>query len=55
MHLEYICKTCLENYAFDERHDAYYCNNCNEWKEPSCANPDCYYCNTRPPKPIRKK
>lgn len=38
--------------AYDEKYDAYYVIKTGEWAERKCEDPDCQYCNRRPPKHI---
>lgn len=45
------CKVCLDPLAYNDEHDSIYCPTCDEWREPSCADPYCEYCLARPKKP----
>lgn len=36
----------------DEKHDAMFCADCNEWIETACGDAGCEFCATRPPVPI---
>ncbi|MHA6258552.1 hypothetical protein ACXYMX_01445 [Sporosarcina sp. CAU 1771] len=45
------CSTCLELLEYNDEFDSSYCGSCNEWREFSCADPDCEYCLERPEKP----
>lgn len=38
--------------SYDERYDAVYCANCNEWLEKNCGSPDCEFCKDRPERPL---
>ena len=33
------------------KYDAWACINCNEWLEPVCSDPNCYFCSNRPAAP----
>lgn len=50
-----FCDKCddMENPCFEycEKHDAYFCKECDIWIEPRCSDLTCEYCNARPPKP----
>jgi hypothetical protein len=37
---------------YSEEFDAYYEDETNEWIDPKCSDPTCYYCTNRPMKPI---
>ena len=43
--------TCGSERKYFQRHDAYYCELCNKWLEPTCDDPDCWFCPDRPEKP----
>ena len=48
------CDKCSGAIAYSDEWDAYYCPACNEWKETTCGDPDCYWqCTKRPEKPIQ--
>ena len=42
------CPICNRAGCLDEKHDAYYCLECNMWLEPKCGNKHCDFCGTRP-------
>lgn len=46
-----FCQICSTKKSYNEQYDAYYCNQCNEWSEPTCDDPRCEYCTIRPQKP----
>lgn len=48
----YQCKICDGDMALYQRYDAYFCPECNEWGEKACEDPDCYFCQERPEKPL---
>jgi predicted RNA-binding Zn-ribbon protein involved in translation (DUF1610 family) len=50
-----MCKTCGQGLDYSERHDAYFCANCDEWIENKCSDPECGFCNDRPDKPSEAK
>lgn len=45
-----ICD-CGKRGDHDERHDAYFCSDCNKWLESGCDDPECSFCKDRPEKP----
>lgn len=45
------CKTCNSDKKYNAKHDAYYCESCDEWLEKNCGDPECDYCRDRPEKP----
>jgi len=47
-----FCEKCNIKLLYSDRFDAHYCPNCNEWKEANCGEPNCFYCNKRPEKPL---
>lgn len=49
--LSNLCMVCLESLAYNDEHDSVFCPTCDEWREPSCADPDCEYCLARPNRP----
>ena len=50
------CRICEQKTKYyNRKHDAYYCEACDEWLEKSCGDPDCDYCNDRPEKPSMVK
>ena len=40
---------------YNEKHDAYYDDEKDEWLESKCDNPDCEFCKDRPTKPSMSK
>jgi hypothetical protein len=50
----YKCEICGKAFHEfrSEKHDAYYCPDCNRWNEPACSDPICHECSTRPEKPL---
>ena len=38
--------------AYNSTFDCYFCRKCNEWKEPKCSDPECWFCPYRPDKPF---
>ena len=38
--------------AYSKEHDAYYNQATNEWTEPKCDDPNCEFCQRRPPHPL---
>jgi hypothetical protein len=46
------CQTHHIALSYDSKWDAYYCLECNEWKEPMCNDHFCVFqCYKRPNKP----
>jgi uncharacterized Zn finger protein (UPF0148 family) len=45
------CKVCMDPLAYNDEHDSVFCPTCDEWRESSCADPECEYCLARPKKP----
>jgi hypothetical protein len=45
------CGICGQGLVRDERHDAYYCPD-HGWTEPVCSDPECEFCQGRPPTPL---
>jgi len=41
----------LSLYSYSAKHDAYFCERTQEWKEPKCGDPNCHFCANRPDKP----
>ncbi|MFS0574409.1 hypothetical protein AB1K83_02110 [Sporosarcina sp. 179-K 3D1 HS] len=50
-----LCMVCLETLDYNDEHDSVFCPTCDEWREPSCADPNCEYCLARPNKPSQCK
>lgn len=48
----YICKDCDNPLYMHNRFDAYFCPECNVWKEQECGDPDCRFCKDRPARPM---
>lgn len=48
------CNECNQIQMYYDKYDAYFCPNCNLWKEKSCNDPECEYCRNRPSKPLMK-
>jgi hypothetical protein len=46
---------CGDEGTYSDAVDAYYCARCNEWCEPRCDDPECWYCADRPEKPIQEE
>jgi hypothetical protein len=46
------CNVCGTRRVYHEQFDAYFCADCNEWKEPRCSDPACRYCPSRPERPL---
>ena len=42
----------ISSTLYDERYDAEYDPNTNEWLEDKCGDPDCYMCSDRPARPL---
>ncbi len=36
---------------YNEKHDAYFCKECDVWLEKLCSDKACYFCTHRPEKP----
>jgi len=45
------CDVCNTRKKYFLDWDAYYCPQCNEWKEKKCDDPHCLMCKIRPEKP----
>lgn len=45
------CEVCGNQNHRNEKHDAYYCDPCDEWKEKTCRDDMCLECTTRPARP----
>ncbi|WP_342512750.1 hypothetical protein MKY34_19380 [Sporosarcina sp. FSL K6-1522] len=45
------CRVCLDPLDYNDEHDSVFCPTCDEWREPSCSDPNCEYCLARPAKP----
>lgn len=48
-----FCQTCKTKPLYDEKFDAYYCFSCDVWCESKCSEPTCYFCASRPDKPVK--
>ena len=46
------CKDCSQKLIYYEDYDAYFCANCNKWKESRCLDFFCKFCKKRPKKPL---
>jgi hypothetical protein len=46
-----MCEVCGNQNHRNEKHDAYFCDPCDEWKEKGCSDPDCEFCVDRPERP----
>ena len=42
---------CGASLAYNEKHDADYCPECDEWVSGQCEDPECEFCRDRPEKP----
>ena len=49
------CNKCQREHSYCEKHDAYYCKDCNIWLEKNCGDKTCEYCFNRPEKPSQVK
>jgi len=53
--MEKFCEKCDDVVRRNERHDAYFCATCDEWRSTVCMAPGevCHagYCNGRPERP----
>jgi hypothetical protein len=48
------CPKCNELFIYSEDYDAFFCGTCNEWLEAACSDPECDFCGTRPPFPMKQ-
>ncbi len=46
------CPKCKGKTFYNERYDSNYCKACNIWLEDNCGDTDCFYCASRPEKPV---
>jgi hypothetical protein len=46
------CKRCGRKARRDERHDAFFCPDCNCWLEEVCGDAACDFCKNRPRVPF---
>jgi hypothetical protein len=46
------CPSCGALRVYHEKHDAYFCPQCNRWLEGRCSDPTCGYCPERPVTPL---
>jgi len=46
-----FCEVCGNQCHYSEKHDAYFCDPCDEWKEKRCTTDSCTECTTRPERP----
>lgn len=51
MEIHSHCLVCLQPLYYNDEFDSSYCAECNEWREESCSDPNCEYCQGRPEKP----
>lgn len=49
------CKKCNFEFKYNYKHDATYCEKCDEWLEKTCSDVHCKYCLERPAKPSEAK
>jgi hypothetical protein len=42
---------CGTKKSYSQLYDAYYCDPCNKWLEPSCGDKNCEFCANRPELP----
>lgn len=47
----FVCSKCNEELSFNEKHDSYYCEKCDEWAEKKCKDDVCCFCFDRPEHP----
>ncbi len=45
------CLSCLDTIAYSDEYDSIYCATCDEWRDMTCGDPTCEYCEARPAKP----
>jgi len=45
------CEVCGNQFHISEKHDSYFCEPCDEWKEKICVDDTCIECTTRPERP----
>ena len=46
------CDRCSCNLIYDDKFDADFCPDCNEWKDIRCPDTNCEMCKNRPSKPL---
>jgi len=46
------CDGCSCNLIYDDKFDADFCPNCNEWRDIRCPDTNCETCRNRPSKPL---
>lgn len=46
------CMVCGAEELYYKRWDAYFCPECNEWKEKKCSDLECWFCPHRPDRPF---
>lgn len=46
------CSNCQGPIIYSHDFDATFCPSCNEWKESTCSEPNCDYCQMRPKTPL---
>lgn len=47
-----FCHDCFTPLSYHETFDACYCTKCNAWREETCTDPTCEYCDIRPKRPL---
>ena len=46
------CEQCNQFLIYHDAFDAFFCADCNAWKESRCSDPSCNYCRNRPDRPL---
>lgn len=47
-----LCKCGMQKKPiYHKKHDAYFCEDCDQWLEDACEDADCQFCPTRPNRP----
>lgn len=49
--MNFTCN-CGARFSYHELYDAYFCSECNVWKEKACTDPNCSFCKNRPENPL---
>jgi hypothetical protein len=45
------CEECEGLILYDERHDSFFCKECDKWRNKVCEDKTCFYCVGRAEKP----